>query len=406
MRWTVLGAVGRAEQLPQAGSRTQRDRVARAMSGYVAPAQNRLVADQSGQHRDSLNRALIRFVPAMDAATWCAMARNRRATGWDICPSSKYPQAMNPAQGFLASANQQPVDPRVNPSFMGRMVLAVARDADQRAAARRFGGHAGCDAPLPDRSWKRARRRVRPPVSCRGCARGQRRPRSMRHFERPRALLAEWDRHYTKDNKRAVLFEIAMEELATAHGTSCVPQRGESKRGQALTLPESQVLLELMQTPNSPWWDDTRTPNVDRDAGCNHRGKSARGAHQRAEEARRPVGDGWLWSNVRHANIYHLAQIPALSALDIPVQGGPVDVESLRRIGKEGASWRMVVELGPEVRAWATYPGGQSGNPASPRYKDRLALWQKGELAPVLFPRTRAELDPKRVISILDSDPR
>ena len=40
----------------------------------------------------------------------------------------------------------------------------------------------------------------------------------------------------------------------------------------------------------------------------------------------------------------------------------------------------MVVELGDRVRAMGTYPGGQSGNPASARYDDRLQFWQRGEL--------------------------
>jgi penicillin amidase len=66
----------------------------------------------------------------------------------------------------------------------------------------------------------------------------------------------------------------------------------------------------------------------------------------------------------------------------------------------------MVVELGPEVRAWATYPGGQSGNPASPRYRDRLALWQERRALPGLFPRTRDDLDPKRIVSVLQLEPR
>jgi penicillin amidase len=57
----------------------------------------------------------------------------------------------------------------------------------------------------------------------------------------------------------------------------------------------------------------------------------------------------------------------------------------------------MVVELGPEVHAWATYPGGQSGNPASPLYLDRVPKWVKGELDPVLFPRTPAEIPAGRV---------
>jgi penicillin amidase len=61
----------------------------------------------------------------------------------------------------------------------------------------------------------------------------------------------------------------------------------------------------------------------------------------------------------------------------------------------------MVVELGPEVRAWSIYPGGQSGNPASARYRDRLARWLAGELDTLVVPRTPAELPGARVASTL-----
>jgi penicillin amidase len=155
-----------------------------------------------------------------------------------------------------------------------------------------------------------------------------------------------------------------------------------------------------METPTSPWWDDRRTNGVeDRDAIL---AASLRAALTKArKEHGDPGGSGWLWSNVQHANIYHLARIPAFSSLDIPVQGGPSTLSPSGVSGTQGASWRMVVELGPEVKAWATYPGGQSGNPSSPRYTDRLSLWANGELAPVLFPKKMSEIDPRRVTSRL-----
>ena len=53
----------------------------------------------------------------------------------------------------------------------------------------------------------------------------------------------------------------------------------------------------------------------------------------------------------------------------------------------------MVVELGPALRAWATYAGGQSGNPASARYRDRMDEWARGALTPVRLPTSPAELD-------------
>jgi penicillin amidase len=52
----------------------------------------------------------------------------------------------------------------------------------------------------------------------------------------------------------------------------------------------------------------------------------------------------------------------------------------------------MVVELGPKLRAWGVYPGGQSGNPASSRYLDRLSRWRDGELESLRFPRRPADL--------------
>ena len=60
--------------------------------------------------------------------------------------------------------------------------------------------------------------------------------------------------------------------------------------------------------------------------------------------------------------------------------------------GRDGASWRMVVELGDEVEAQGTYPGGQSGHPLSPDYRDRLDDWVEGELQPLRFPESAEEL--------------
>jgi penicillin amidase len=46
----------------------------------------------------------------------------------------------------------------------------------------------------------------------------------------------------------------------------------------------------------------------------------------------------------------------------------------------------MVVQLGPTIHAWGIYPGGQSGNPASPRYLDHLDKWSRGELDSLRVP--------------------
>ena len=116
-------------------------------------------------------------------------------------------------------------------------------------------------------------------------------------------------------------------------------------------------------------------------------------------------GPAWRWDRNRFANIYHLLRLPALSRLRIPMQGGPGTLSPSAGDGTHGASWRMVVELGPEVRAWGTYPGGQSGNPMSARYADRLPQWASGTLDTLRFPHTAAELRGATLSSVLTFTP-
>jgi acyl-homoserine-lactone acylase len=53
--------------------------------------------------------------------------------------------------------------------------------------------------------------------------------------------------------------------------------------------------------------------------------------------------------------------------------------------GDVGNSFVAVVELGPQVRAWAITAGGESGNPASPHFDDEAAQYAMGELRPVYY---------------------
>ena len=67
----------------------------------------------------------------------------------------------------------------------------------------------------------------------------------------------------------------------------------------------------------------------------------------------------------------------------------------------------MVVDLSSsELRAWGTYPGGQSGNPASSRYLNHLPEWLNGDLQPLVAPKWIPELSAKETASRLTLRPR
>jgi penicillin amidase len=304
-------------------------------------------------------------------------------------PLNAYPQAFDPPQGFVASANQQPIDPSTSKYWWGgdydpwralrinellRADSSVTVD-DMRAfqtdpgsvRARLFTGRIIVGARNVLRSL--------PP----GPARDK--------LARAAMLLSEWDQRYTKDNRRAVLFEETMTELANRTWDELLPDSG----GRRVATPSSAVLLELMADSASAWWDDRRTaPRERRDDVIAAALVAALDNVVKRRGA--PDGDNWRWDRIRFANIGHLLRLPALSATNIPVQGGPSTLAPSSGSGSHGPSWRMVVDLGPQIRAWTTYPGGQSGNPLSDRYRDRIAGWSRGELDEVRFPRTPEQL--------------
>ncbi len=88
------------------------------------------------------------------------------------------------------------------------------------------------------------------------------------------------------------------------------------------------------------------------------------------------------------ASIRHLFSraVPILSGwLDMPAEPLPGDVYMPRvQRPSYGASQRMVVSPGHEDEAIFHMPGGQSGHPMSPHYRDSHAAWVAGEPTPLL----------------------
>lgn len=381
-RWTVLETGDRLTLLNRGARATSAAAWLDSTAGHRAPAQNMLVADRQGT---IAIRSTGRF-PIRPSGRGDLVQRGDSASfDWiGDWPLATLPQALAPAQGYLASANQQPIDPAVDARYLGanwyspwrairinqllRADSAVTPDAMRRyqtdpgspAAELFVPAFLAAATAFPERdSVARAAR-----------------------------LLAGWDRRYTKDNTRAVLYEAAMRALGKRLWDELDPARSDG----ALPAPGWAVTARLLNDPASPWWDVRATPELLEDRDRLLADALAAALPEVIARHGEPEAGGWRWDRVHHANIYHLLRLPGLAALRIPVQGGQSTLNPSSGSGSFGPSWRMVVELGPEVRGWGTYPGGQSGNPASSRYADRIGQWSSGELDTLLLPRTAAAL--------------
>lgn len=83
----------------------------------------------------------------------------------------------------------------------------------------------------------------------------------------------------------------------------------------------------------------------------------------------------WIWAKYNKTDLKHIAGIPGFNSGYIATSGFSESINAIR--GTHGPSWRMVVEM-DAWNSWAyvTYPGGQSGNPGSVHYLDRLESWR------------------------------
>ncbi len=389
MRWTMLEHALSMEPFLDAQGSTTVEEWLRAMAPYPGPAQNMIVADREGTI--AIRATGLYPIRPDNGDGRVVRDGSTSASDWlGYWPVEDYPTSVNPTQGFLASANQQPLDPLVGRPYLGsnwpapwramRINELLAADSQVTPdAMRRYHtdpGNVKADVFVP--AFLEA-------VRDRG------------DLDRARRLLEEWDRRYTKDNEGAILFELALNELDFRTFDELFLPDGR----RLARRPGRSVLAGLLDDPESSWWDDRRTSDrieTRNDVLAASLEAALELAIQRYGD---PADGGWLWSAVRNNNLNHLLGLPGLSRRGLPVQGGSGNLNPSSGNGNFGASWRMVVELGPEVRAWATYPGGQSGNPTSPWYANRIDQWVEGELDDVLFPQDRTDLADDDVVGVL-----
>ncbi|TGE26412.1 penicillin acylase family protein [Hymenobacter metallicola] len=147
----------------------------------------------------------------------------------------------------------------------------------------------------------------------------------------------------------------------------------------------------ILQEPTSRWIDDRRTPAKETLEILAQ--QSLQFAADSLTRKFGPLGPEWRWANQKSTDILHLAQLPGFGRLDLNVGGGAGIVNATSE--RNGPSWRMVVALGPQVRAYGVYPGGQSGNPGSAYYENLIDTWSAGQLTELVFLRSAAENHPR-----------
>jgi penicillin amidase len=391
MRWTVLEAgtelLGFAAGVYATTAEGFLDSLA---AHYKAPAQNMIVADTAGTI--AIRSTGLHPIRANKGRGTDILDGRTRANDWQgFRTLSQYPQSVRPAQGFLASANQEPIDPQLDSLYLGTDAHYEIWRALQINRLLRADSSMTPDKMRrlhSDPGSVRAERLVPALVSAARAriAAGEGSP-SLAAAEK---ILAAWDRRYTRDNTGARLFETSLARLSGLLWDELIPADSAAPQ----VRPSESRLLQLLPDSSNPWWDDRRTTNVREDRDRLIARALVAAYDTLVVDFGDPAVTPWTWGRVAPARPRHLLRLDGFSAAPTPIDGGrgTLNPSVGSRLANFGASWRMVVELDKQPRIMAVYPGGQSGNPASPRYLDRLAMWGTGSLDSVRTPRTPADL--------------
>ncbi len=347
-----------------------------ALKHYTAPAQNFVFA--SVQNDIAITPNGYFPLKYKDQGKFILDGSNPANDWHGRIPAEQNPTVRNPSRNFVSSANQSSTDPTY-PYYINWEFSATERGRriNERLTAM---SHATVDSMrnLQNDNYSILARDLLPSLL------EAVRPDALNATERESLqIVSKWNKRYDAGEIGASIFEIWQKQLIEEiwkdeFGDPATPMRYPSR---------DRTVQLIVETPDSRWFDNTATPEVETLPDIVN--KAFRFAVDSLTRRHGTLGANWQWAKVKGSHVPHLAAITGFGSKTLLNGGSKHSVNALGE--KNGPSWRMVVELGPQVRAYGIFPGGQSGNPGSIFYDNMLDKWTSGSLQELLFLRSPDE---------------
>jgi penicillin amidase len=179
--------------------------------------------------------------------------------------------------------------------------------------------------------------------------------------------LRGWNFRYDAESTSAILFELWYDAFEK--------RTWEELDSADLMRPEDWRFIEIARDyPDHLYFDVKATPDTIENA-ANIACKSFMEMINLFLAL--PEAEKGSWTVYKKSVIPHLARLPGFGESDFKATGAKHIINAMDK--SNGPSWRMVVELTDPPHAWINYPGGQSGDVASPHFKDFLHSFFEGK---------------------------
>ncbi len=354
------------------------EQYAAAIEGYNSPAQNFVFAAKNG---DIGLRVQGLFPLEANQQGRFVQDGTMAKNGWQgFVPRNQIPAVKNPAQHFVASANQPATDKNYPyylhshnyEGYRGRIanmylkgMKGATPDSLKAMQNSSYGLHAAEGLPLMLKQLDSTK------VSATALP--------------LLAILKKWDYHYKADQNAPIIFEMWLNHFYD--GTW-----DEITNSKTVLLKPTmwRTLLLLRDDPNNRFFDDQTTKQATekaRDIITAALNKAA--TDYAAQLVTNPLLN---WGSYLDAGISHLARMEGFGRPHLGIGGQHRTLNAQNKLN--GPSWRMVVEMADTTRAWVVYPGGQTGNPGSAGYDAFVDKWAEGAYYEAVFlPNVAAKND-------------
>jgi penicillin amidase len=311
--------------------------------------------------------------------------------GWedDLVPPHEMPHAVNPRDGYIATANSLPFPEGAGPCFSCDWLDGYRITAIQRALAPR----SDWDVPATQAlqmdqhapAWQEMRDVVLAvPVTD---------PDTKLAVE----LLSGWDGRATADSPAAGVYELFLSEMVGRVARAKAPHSADYILGGRVyplapfnffCYRRTGHLVRVMREQPAGWFARSWPAEV---------ADALAAVVRRLRQRCGPGQKWWGWGHIRTltmrhplarsrflAKVFNLGPIPFGGDHDTINQGSALPLDPLGDVDNI-ASVRVVIDVGAWGNSRFSLPGGQSGNPFSPHYDDLFRLWQRGEGVPIAW---------------------
>ncbi len=402
LRWVALDPVPTADAVPHFMRARDWASFREAARRFQVPSQNLVYADVDGHiGYQAPGRIPVRAQGdgTLPLAGWTGEATWERFLDFE-----ELPWAFDPEDGLLITANQPVIPPGSEPflsrdhnvGYRAARITELLADRDQltlddllEVQLDAYNGNAATLVPallaVDDRSEV-----------------------AVTELQQ---LLESWDLQDAVDSAGAAAFNATWRHLLAGTFHDELPEWAWPSGGGSWW----EVVRGLLEEPDSPWWDDRSTPQVETRDEVLYAAMAA--AHEELTD-RFGAPDRWRWGAMHTLTLTHQTYgVSGIGPVERLFNRGPLELAGGSDIpnatGWDASvgyevnwvpSMRYLVDLGDLDAGRWIHISGQSGRPFTQHYADQAEPWAEGRTLPLRFSAAAVEAATLDRLTLVPSD--